>query len=115
MNVMKREVIIEESGESCATFLFADEVPLKNKGEEKVMSNEKGFTLVELMFVVLILGSIAFFGIGAWTDSNMDFWLTHFKGEPVNFPFIWSGVLSVILNVFAIVGNIIAEVAKVFV
>jgi len=79
------------------------------------MKNQKGFSLIELMLVVVILGSIAFLAIGAWTDRTLEFWLSFFKGEAVSVPFILSGILSVVLNVIAVVINIISEIARIFI
>ena len=77
--------------------------------------NRKGMALVEIVIVVAVLGSISFFGIGLWTDRTLDFWLTHFKGQEVNVPFILSGILSVVLNVMAIAINVISEILRIFV
>lgn len=46
-----------------------------------------------------------------WTDRNLDFWFSYFKGVPVDIP-QWISFLLTLLSPIAFVGNIIAELFK---
>lgn len=47
-----------------------------------------------------------------WTDSNLEFWLSHIAGRSVEVPGILSYALTVFTNFFGIVGNLLMELAK---
>lgn len=69
------------------------------------------FGFASICFAIY-MGFIAL--IALWTDRNLDFWVSHIKGEDVNVPY-W---LSFLVSLFApatIVGNILAEIARFFV
>lgn len=55
---------------------------------------------------------IFYIPITFWTDRNLDFWITHIKGETVDVPF-W---LSMIISLFEpiVVLDIIGEIARYF-
>jgi len=64
-------------------------------------------TLIYLM-LLLSFGAI----LGLWTDRNMDFWVSHFKGVDTDVPFWISWILSTIFNAFALAANVVAEVIR---
>lgn len=49
--------------------------------------------------------------VSFWTDRNLEFWLTHFKGEEVIVPHILSWICSIPWPV-AIIVNTLAEICK---
>ena len=64
--------------------------------------------------VVIIF--IAFMMLGAllasWTESNLEFWLTMIKGQPVDVPYALALILSIFTNIFGFTFNIISELFK---
>ncbi len=77
---------------------------------------KKGHALIELMFIV-VLGSLVLgvlFGFPLWTQRNLDFWISHFKGHAVHVPYWLAFIAGWALNGFALLGNIIAEIARYF-
>ena len=75
------------------------------------MKNEKGFNLIELLFVVVVLG-LLIIPISLWTNRNLDFWISHFKGEAVDVPMWISVVSSIVLNAVIVAANLLAEIAR---
>ena len=75
---------------------------------------KKGFTLIELAVVVVlaaVTGGILYV-VTLWTDSNLEFWMSYFKGQAVEVPGWLSFAITVIGNAFILAANIIAELAK---
>ncbi len=66
--------------------------------------------LLTFGFVILL----AFCVVSIWTDRNLDFWLSHFKGEQVDCPMWMSVVATIILNGIILAVNIIGEIARYF-
>ena len=73
-----------------------------------------GFTLVELLIVVSIVGIllIGFPLLGLWTDRNLDFWMSHFKGTAVNVPYWLSLVVTIIGNAVILAANVLGEICR---
>lgn len=46
-----------------------------------------------------------------WTDRNLDFWLTYFKGETVDCP-LWLSFVTSILSPIAVFLNLVGEIAR---
>lgn len=61
-------------------------------------------------FYCVLIGMISF-----WTDRNLDFWFSYFKGHPIDVPYWMSFLVSVVFNVIIVGFNIIAELAKAFI
>lgn len=63
--------------------------------------------------IIFILGF--YFGLvylmSLWTDRNLDFWFSHFKGQEVDIP-QWISFLTTLLAPVALVGNILMELFK---
>jgi len=57
----------------------------------------------------------AYFGLvyllSLWTDRNLDFWFSYFKGQEVDIP-QWISFLTTLIAPVAFVGNILAELFK---
>lgn len=66
--------------------------------------------LAYFTFVSLIVGLLTW-----WTDSNIDYWLTHFKGVETNCPWYLSLLATVGSGGLCIPLNIISEIAALFV
>lgn len=49
--------------------------------------------------------------LSLWTDRNLDFWFSYFKGTPVDVP-QWISFLTTLLAPVALVGNILMELFK---
>ena len=47
-----------------------------------------------------------------WTDRNIEFALSYFKGAPVEVPFWISGLATIILNVIVMMFNVVCEIAR---
>lgn len=78
------------------------------------MNNNKGYTLVEILCVtvlVAIVPAIIWF-ISLWTDRNLEFWLTYFKGEQVDVPMWMSVVVTIVLNGIIFAANILTELYR---
>ena len=78
------------------------------------MKTKKGFTLVELLIVIAMVAIIPaiVFGLSLWTDRNMDFALTWFKGVPVNCPMWLSVIITIVGNGLTLAFNIIMEILR---
>ena len=76
--------------------------------------NKRGFTLIELMMVIFMLGIVPaiVIGVAFWTDSNLEWALSLIKGAEVQVPFILSLILTVIGNVVTVLANVVCEIAK---
>lgn len=59
-----------------------------------------GFLLVTLVFLFTL-----------WTDKNLDFWVSFFRGEPVDVSIIWAFLLN-FTGPLIFIFNIISEIAK---
>lgn len=61
----------------------------------------------------LVIFAIIYVPIVLWTDRNLDFWVSHFKGEVVDVP-IW---MSMILSLFEpiVFLDILGELARLFI
>lgn len=53
--------------------------------------------------------------VSLWTNSNLDFWLTYFKGHEIHIPYWLSVLLTVALNGVIFVANVIASIARYFI
>jgi hypothetical protein len=62
---------------------------------------------------VLLLSFIVFFLLilALWTDRNIDFWLTYFKGFETNCPY-WLSLIATILGPFPFIFNVLSELAR---
>lgn len=78
------------------------------------MNNEgkliAGIYLLWGLFVGLI-----WFLLSLWTDSNLDFWLTHIKGVETDCPFWLSALAILVLNGVIVEANLISEIVKLFI
>lgn len=81
------------------------------------MKNQKGYTAVELLLVVVLVAIVPalIWTISLWTDRNLDFWMTYFKGEAIDVPMWISVIVTIVLNGAAIAGNIIGELLRLLV
>lgn len=61
--------------------------------------------------VVILL--IIWMPIAFWTDRNLDFWISHIKGETVDVPFWLSMIISLIEPIVLL--DIIGEIARYFI
>lgn len=70
--------------------------------------NKAGCGCGMLMLIWVLLAIL----VTIWTDRNLDFWISHIKGESVDIHWFWSFLLSLIGGWITIVGNIVAEIAR---
>lgn len=65
------------------------------------------------LFMTTMMGF--YFGIvyllSLWTDRNLDFWFSYFKGAEVDIP-QWISFLTTLLAPVAVIGNILMELFK---
>jgi hypothetical protein len=50
--------------------------------------------------------------IGYWTQLNLEFWLTFYKGQTVEVPYLLALLITVILRKVSLLGNAISEIIK---
>jgi hypothetical protein len=50
--------------------------------------------------------------VALWTERNLEFWVSYFKGSPVDVPYIVSFIITPVVNIWA---NALSEVARLFV
>lgn len=77
------------------------------------MTDEKLAVVFIGFYLVLVVGVISV--LSYWTDSNIDFWLTHFKGVETNCPWWLSTLATVFSFGLAIPLNILSEICEYFV
>ena len=56
---------------------------------------------------------VTYLPIAFWTDRNLDFWISHIKGETVDVPFWLSMVISLFEPIVLL--DIIGEIARYFI
>lgn len=49
--------------------------------------------------------------LSLWTDRNLDFWFSYFKGAEVDIP-QWLSFIATLIAPVAVVGNVIMELFK---
>ena len=76
--------------------------------------NKNGYTIIEGLLIALglILIFVLVPVLGLWTDRNIDFWISHFKGTPVNVPYWLSLIVTVIGNAVILAVNVIGEICR---
>ena len=47
-----------------------------------------------------------------WTDMQLDYWVSYFKGEQVDVPFILAFLLNLFLGVIMLVLDVVGEIGK---
>ena len=47
-----------------------------------------------------------------WTDMQLDYWVSYFKGEQVDVPFIFAFLLNLFLGVIMLVLDVVGEIGK---
>lgn len=62
------------------------------------------------MFVILFL--IIWLPLSMWSDRNLDFWISHFKGEAADVPFWVSALATLAGNGLALIANLIGEICR---
>lgn len=79
---------------------------------EFTKEDEKMFKIhnVLLLFFTVIL-SLAIM-MSAWTDRNLDYWMSIWRGREIDVPFWMSVVLSAVLNAIMLLLNIVGEIAR---
>lgn len=66
------------------------------------------------LIIILAFAFIAGVSIllGVWTDHNLDYWFSQYRGHPVHVPLWLAWLIACLLNGVAIIANVIAEIAK---
>ena len=67
---------------------------------------------VTLGYIMLTTITVITWFLSLWTDRNLEFWLTYFKGEQVDVPMWLSIVTTIVLNGVIITLNILTELFK---
>lgn len=75
----------------------------------------EGYTLIELLIVVLMVAIIPAIVVGMtiWTDRNIDYPLTLWKGHAVNCPYWLSFLATVVGNAFTLIFNVAMEIVRI--
>lgn len=75
----------------------------------------EGYTLIELLIVVLMVAIIPAIVVGMtiWTDRNIDYALTLWKGHAVNCPYWLSFLATVVGNAFTLIFNVAMEIVRI--
>ena len=61
-------------------------------------------------YVIFLFAACAVFSF--WTQSNLNFWLSYFKGTAVYVPYWLSFLLTLVLNGVIFVANLVASLAR---
>jgi len=69
-------------------------------------------SLGTLVFTIIAILVVLIVPISFWTDRTLDFWLTYFKGNPIDVPFWLSMLATLIFNGFILAVNIISEIVR---
>lgn len=64
--------------------------------------------------IILLLVVVAIYGMTIWTDRNLEFAISYFKGVPVEIPTWLSFLAMIVFNAIALAFfNVICEIARV--
>lgn len=75
--------------------------------------SKNNFGSVEIVFVLFIIGILV--AMVKWTERTLEFWLTYWKGEPVDVP-LWLCLLcNFALNALMFGVNVLSEVVRLIV
>lgn len=88
---------------------------LLNQKENKMKKiknilGDLGLTATVLLCISVI--PLVIYILGSWTDSNLEFWLSYYKGIPVSVPLWLSMLLSLVLNGVIVLLNLISEIVR---
>lgn len=83
---------------------------LKTKTKQN-MKKETTEKVVVALFALTIIGIITYF-FTLWTDRNLDYIVSYFKGHPVDVPMWLSFLTTVALNAVTLLFNVICEILK---
>jgi len=75
----------------------------------QIKYNASGHVFVGCAVLFTLISGILY-AISLWTESNLEFWLSKYKGEPVDVPFWMALVISLVLNGLTIPINIVSEI-----
>ncbi len=79
----------------------------------KKKTDSAGYWVIVAAIIGFVVG-ISYL-MARWTDRNLDFWLTYFKGETVDVPLWLSWLAAIALNVITFAANVISEIARFFI
>jgi len=66
-----------------------------------------------LAIIVVFAGVFALLAL--WTDRNLEFWLSYFSDKPVEVSYWLSFLLTLVLNGFIVVANVVLEILRLIV
>lgn len=64
------------------------------------------------VIIIIALCLIILCGLSIWTDRNLDFVVSHFKGQPTDVPMWLSALATIILNALALAFNVACEIIR---
>lgn len=82
-------------------------------GKDKEMKLKTGGAGIGCGGILGIVAAILL--VSWWTNSNLDFWISYFKGHAVHVPYFLSVLLTIVLNGVDVLLNVIASIARYFV
>jgi len=72
-------------------------------------TNSLGVLSAGLIFAVLIIGLLSL-----WTDRNLEYYLSMYKGEAVDIPYAISVLITIVLNAVIFGLNVLGEILRYF-
>jgi hypothetical protein len=76
------------------------------------MYHRQGTPLLVVLFVFGCIVLVAILPLSFWTDRTLEYWLTMWKGTPVNVPFWLSMLVTLILNAIILGINVVSEILR---
>jgi hypothetical protein len=76
------------------------------------MKSSRGATAFNFSIPVFLIVFNLLVALSLWTERNLEFWLSRYKGSEVDLPFWMSAVLSVVLSVIVVAANIVSEILR---
>ena len=87
-----------------------EKLPIRKKRVK--MNNEKGFAVIEMLVVYVLLIAIIVLPISLWTQRSLEFWCMYIKHTPIHVSYWVSVAITVGLNGLALFANAVTEILR---
>jgi len=64
------------------------------------------------LMAIIVITVLLIVPMSLWTDRNLDFWFSYFHNSPVDVPYWFSLLITIIFNEAIFILNIILEIVR---